>query len=73
MNPNYQEFRFPQIRAVPWASIFKPGTPADAMELASKLLVYKPLQRYLAIQVQSFISLPPPLCPLVFLTTPQHW
>jgi hypothetical protein len=51
MNPNYQEFRFPQIRAVPWASVFKPGTPAEAMDLASKLLVYKPHQRCLAIEV----------------------
>jgi hypothetical protein len=52
MNPNYQEFRFPQIRAVPWASVFKPGTPSDAMDLASKLLSYKPLQRSAAIEVR---------------------
>lgn len=51
MNPNYQEFKFPQIRAVPWGSVFKPGTPPEAMELASQLLAYKPLTRVLAIEV----------------------
>lgn len=52
MNPNYQKFRFPQIRAVPWTNVFKPGTPPEAMDLASKLLVYKPNQRSLAIEVK---------------------
>ena len=52
MNPNYQEFKFPLIRAVPWASIFKAGTPSEAMDLASRMLAYKPLQRLLAIEVK---------------------
>lgn len=50
MNPNYQEFKFPQIRAQPWAGLFKPNTPADALDLASKYLVYKPNLRLLAIE-----------------------
>jgi len=50
MNPNYQEFKFPQIRAVPWGSVFKPGTPPEAMELTSRLLAYKPHNRILAIE-----------------------
>jgi serine/threonine protein kinase len=50
MNPNYQEFKFPQIRASPWASVFKPNTPAAALDLASKYLAYKPKHRLLAIE-----------------------
>ena len=50
MNPNYQEFKFPQIRASPWASVFKPNTPPQALDLASKYLQYKPKQRLLAIE-----------------------
>jgi hypothetical protein len=53
MNPNYQEFRFPQIRAVPWGSVFKAGTPGEAMDLAALLLAYRPLVRTLAIEVIS--------------------
>jgi hypothetical protein len=53
MNPNYQEFRFPQIRAVPWGSVFKAGTPSDAMELAAQLLTYRPLVRTTAIEVSA--------------------
>lgn len=50
MNPNYQEFKFPQIRASPWESVFKPNTPSNALDLASKLLAYKPNDRLLAIE-----------------------
>ena len=50
MNPNYQEFKFPQIRASPWASVFKPNTPPQALDLASKYLEYKPKHRLLAIE-----------------------
>lgn len=51
MNPNYQEFKFPQIRAHPWGSIFKPGTAPDAIDLIGKLLAYVPDKRYKAIEV----------------------
>jgi serine/threonine protein kinase len=51
MNPNYQEFRFPQIRAHPWGSIFKPNTPQDAIDLIGRLLAYVPDKRYRAIEV----------------------
>lgn len=51
MNPNYQEFKFPQIRAHPWGSIFKPGTPPDAIDLIGKLLAYVPDKRFKAIEV----------------------
>lgn len=51
MNPNYLEFKFPQIRAHPWSSVFKPNTPADAMDLTRELLTYTPSKRFKSIEV----------------------
>ena len=51
MNPNYQEFKFPQIRAHPWPTIFKANTPPDVMDIVSKLLAYVPEHRLKSIEV----------------------
>lgn len=53
MNPNYQEFRFPQIRAHPWGGVFKPRTPVEAIELVGRLLSYVPDNRYKALEACS--------------------
>ncbi|CAG9336048.1 unnamed protein product [Blepharisma stoltei] len=45
MNPNYTEFRFPQIRQHPWNRVFKARTPQDAIDFISSLLVYSPQLR----------------------------
>lgn len=45
MNPNYQEFKFPQIKAHPWPKVFRPRTPPEAIELVSLLLEYTPSKR----------------------------
>jgi len=45
MNPNYSEFKFPQIKAHPWNKVFRSRTPPDAIDLISKLLVYNPERR----------------------------
>jgi glycogen synthase kinase 3 beta len=50
MNPNYKEFKFPQIRAHPWPTIFKANTPPDVMDLISKLLAYVPENRLKSIE-----------------------
>ena len=50
MNPNYQEFKFPQIRAQPFASIFKPQTPPEAIDMAATMLFYVPTRRCKAIE-----------------------
>lgn len=50
MNPNYQEFKFPQIRAHPWGNVFKSNTPTEAIDLVTKLLVYVPDRRSRAIE-----------------------
>jgi serine/threonine protein kinase len=45
MNPNYTEFKFPQIKAHPWAKVFRSRVPPEAVDLVSKLLVYCPNDR----------------------------
>ena len=49
MNPNYTDFKFPQIKAHPWAKVFSKRMPADAVDLVSKLLQYSPTERYAAL------------------------
>lgn len=36
MNPNYTEFKFPQIKAHPWTKVFSKRMPPDAIDLVSK-------------------------------------
>ncbi|XP_056653011.1 glycogen synthase kinase-3 alpha isoform X1 [Monodelphis domestica] len=45
MNPNYTEFKFPQIKAHPWTKVFKSRTPPEAIALCSHLLEYTPATR----------------------------
>jgi len=42
MNPNYTEYKFPQVKAYPWAKVFRPRTPPEAIDLCSRLLRYSP-------------------------------
>jgi serine/threonine protein kinase len=50
MNPNYSEFKFPQIKAHPWKQVFRSRTNADAIDLITKLLVYDPSRRLPPLQ-----------------------
>lgn len=50
MNPNYMEHKFPQIRPHPFSKIFRPRTPADAIDLITNLLQYTPNARLTAIE-----------------------
>lgn len=49
MNPNYSEFKFPQIKANQWSKIFanhnRSKVPNSAMSLLSQILKYNPDQR----------------------------
>lgn len=45
MNPDYNEYRFPQIRPLPWDKVFRHRTPKEAIDFVSTLLVYDPLSR----------------------------
>ncbi|VDN55876.1 unnamed protein product [Dracunculus medinensis] len=50
MNPNYTEFKFPQIRANPWQRVFRPRIPPEAIDLVSRLLEYTPSARLTPLQ-----------------------
>ncbi|KAI5674867.1 hypothetical protein M9H77_05817 [Catharanthus roseus] len=50
MNPNYTEFKFPQVKAHPWHKIFHKRTPPEAVDLVSRLLQYSPNLRYSALE-----------------------
>jgi serine/threonine protein kinase len=50
MNPNYSEFKFPQIKAHPWHKVFKRRIPVEAVDLVSRLLQYSPTLRITALE-----------------------
>jgi len=46
MNPNYTDFKFPQIVACPWDKVFRNrDPPVEARELCDMLLKYIPTER----------------------------
>ncbi|KQK12204.1 shaggy-related protein kinase kappa isoform X1 [Brachypodium distachyon] len=50
MNPNYTEFKFPQIKAHPWHKVFQKKLPAEALDLVSRFLQYSPDLRCTAME-----------------------
>jgi serine/threonine protein kinase len=50
MNPNYTEFKFPQIKAHPWHKVFHKRMPPEAVDLVSRLLQYSPNLRCNALE-----------------------
>ncbi|XXG67201.1 hypothetical protein AAC387_Pa06g0603 [Persea americana] len=50
MNPNYTEFKFPQIKAHPWHKVFHKRLPPEAVDLVSRLLQYSPNLRCTALE-----------------------
>lgn len=50
MNPNYTEFKFPQIKPHPWYKVFRSRTSPDAIDLISQLLQYDPHARLGPVQ-----------------------
>jgi serine/threonine protein kinase len=43
MNPEYDEYKFPTIKAYPWQKVFKnKAVPDDYIDFISKILVYEP-------------------------------
>jgi len=45
MNPNYTDFKFPQIKAHPWSKVFRHRTPPEALDLIPRMLAYAPSER----------------------------
>ncbi|KAL5210788.1 hypothetical protein ABZP36_006411 [Zizania latifolia] len=50
MNPNYTEFKFPQIKAHPWHKVFQKRLPPEAVDLVSRFLQYSPNLRCTAME-----------------------
>ncbi|GAA0172071.1 non-receptor serine/threonine protein kinase [Lithospermum erythrorhizon] len=50
MNPDYTDFRFPQIKAHPWHKVFHKRMHPEAIDLASRLLQYSPSLRCSALE-----------------------
>jgi serine/threonine protein kinase len=48
MNPNYTEFKFPQVKAQPIARLFKTRNAPEAMEMLTGMLQYDPEMRLTA-------------------------
>eukprot|EP00696_Hemimastix_kukwesjijk_P008329 gnl/Hemi2/20523_TR6811_c0_g1_i1.p1 gnl/Hemi2/20523_TR6811_c0_g1~~gnl/Hemi2/20523_TR6811_c0_g1_i1.p1 ORF type:complete len:495 (-),score=55.73 gnl/Hemi2/20523_TR6811_c0_g1_i1:192-1676(-) len=51
MNPNYTEFKFPQIRGQPWSKVLRsrPNVCPEAIDLLVNMLQYTPTRRLRAI------------------------
>jgi len=45
MNPDYKEYRFPQIKPLPWDKVFRTRTPREAIDFVARLLSYDPASR----------------------------
>lgn len=51
MNPNYTEYKFPQIKPCPWVKVFRSRTTTpQALDFIAKLLDYTPTNRPTAIE-----------------------
>ena len=45
MNPDYKEYKFPQIKPMAWEKVFRSKTPKEAIMFVASLLVYDPARR----------------------------
>lgn len=50
MNPNYSEFKFPQIKSFPWTKVFQRKAPPEAIDYIAKMLQYNPMARPTGLQ-----------------------
>jgi|Transcript_53658 glycogen synthase kinase 3 beta len=50
MNPNYTEFKFPQIKPHPWNKVFRSKTSPESIDFMSQLLKYDPKCRPSGLQ-----------------------
>ncbi|XP_039058184.1 shaggy-related protein kinase kappa-like isoform X1 [Hibiscus syriacus] len=49
MNPNYTEFKFPQIKPHPWHKVFQKRLPPEAVDLVCRFFQYSPNLRCTAV------------------------
>ena len=67
MNPNYTEFKFPQIKACQWKKVFRSKTPDEAISFIGRMLAYAPEKRVLPLDACAhpfFDEIRDPLCRL---------
>ena len=50
MNPDFIEFKFPQVLPISWSYFFKDSLTVEALDLISKLLVYTPGHRLMPLE-----------------------
>ncbi|KAL3843658.1 hypothetical protein ACJIZ3_001061 [Penstemon smallii] len=50
MNPNYTEFKFPQIKPHPWHKVFQKRLPPEAVDLVCRFFQYSPNLRCTALE-----------------------
>lgn len=50
MNPNYTDFKFPQIKGHPWSKIFGSKESTETIDLVDNMLKYLPNLRFSAIE-----------------------
>ncbi|CAN1305906.1 Shaggy-related protein kinase kappa [Linum perenne] len=50
MNPNYTEFKFPQIKPHPWHKVFQKRLPPEAVDLVCRFFQYSPYLRCTALE-----------------------
>jgi glycogen synthase kinase 3 beta len=72
MNPNYQEFKFPNIRAHVFHTLFPANTDRNAIELVEQLLKYVPEKRLTAIETITKPFFLPALCDPEYELPPQN-
>lgn len=53
MNPNYTEFKFPQIKAHSWGKVLKNRGNSEAIDLVSRMLQYRPDRRILPFEAMA--------------------
>ncbi|TPP63696.1 CMGC/GSK protein kinase [Fasciola gigantica] len=55
IDPDYRDFRFPQIRPHPWSMLFRPRVSSDAVQLVFQLLNYSPSKQLKPIQAMTHL------------------
>lgn len=51
LNPQYEDFSFPDFKPHPWSRLLRSSTPPAAIDLLSKILVYTPTRRLRPLEI----------------------
>jgi hypothetical protein len=73
MNPNYTEFKFPQIKAHPWTKVFSKRLPPDAVDLVRVCPRTLPQQRMTLATMLVHAAASPRPTPANTIQLCLHW